>query len=84
LLLSHHFSKSISSTLTVSLFRKKAIKIPNPTAPSAAASVITKLDGHKHDHHIAASQYADHAQNEESGGNYEIVKRRYGRHCQRP
>ena len=29
--------------LTVSLLRKKAIRIPNPTAASAAASVITKI-----------------------------------------
>src|SRR2546425_11314335 len=43
MLLPYHFSKSTSSTFTVSLLRKKAIRIPSPTAASAAASVITKM-----------------------------------------
>ena len=42
-LLFYHFSKFTSSTLIVSLLRKKAIRIPKPTAASAAASVITKI-----------------------------------------
>ena len=39
----YHRRMSISSACTVSLFRNRAIRMPRPTAASAAASVITKI-----------------------------------------
>jgi hypothetical protein len=41
-ILSHHFSMLISSILTVCFLRKRAMIIANPTAASAAATVMTK------------------------------------------